>query len=221
MDGFQLAQDDRIEYLGATLSGNPHHHVDARVGACRRAFYVLQGAGLCNQGLNPDSIRYLWMAAVRPVLTYGAPCVTLSKSAKDKLDKCQTKLLKSVLGLRSFCRNTPLLQALRIKTVSETICGTQRDIVKSIMRNDSRGLKFYSYLLSIDYTDAHTVFGNVYKNCLDNNISLVNYIYNDSYSSQIKRAMPYCEDGLIDSVKLVLFDEFYDPYLLNLLLSPF
>ena len=70
LGGDRLLQEDRIQYLGAVLSESPHHHVDSRIAACRCAFYAMQGAGLCKQGLNPDGVRYLWHAAVRPVLLY-------------------------------------------------------------------------------------------------------------------------------------------------------
>ncbi|KAK2151278.1 hypothetical protein LSH36_368g01034, partial [Paralvinella palmiformis] len=75
LGGCKLAETDIIQYLGAVISDNPFHHIESR--ACRRAFYALQGVGLCKRGTDPDTIRYLWMTALRAVLTYGIPCKIL------------------------------------------------------------------------------------------------------------------------------------------------
>ena len=50
-------------------------HVDSRISACRRAYYAMQGAGLCNNISDADAIAYLWNAAIRPVLMYGINCI--------------------------------------------------------------------------------------------------------------------------------------------------
>ena len=52
----------------------PNIHVDNRISAGRRAYYAMQGAGLCNNVTDADAIAYLGNAAIRPVLTYGINC---------------------------------------------------------------------------------------------------------------------------------------------------
>jgi len=71
----------------------------------------------------------------------------MSKKAIESLEKCQTKLLKAALGLKSYCRNTPILQAMNIKRLSQFIGESQRDVMKSLIRNETKGLKFYYYIL--------------------------------------------------------------------------
>ena len=78
---------------------------------------------------------------------YGVACLSLSKKALNLLEKCQSKLLKTALGLKAYCRNTPLFKAINIKCISQTINENQRDILKSCMRTDSKGLQFYAYIL--------------------------------------------------------------------------
>ena len=218
----KLDESDRVEYLGAVVSDNPCHHVMARVSACRRAFYALQGAGLCKRGTNPNTIRYLWTAALRPVLMYGVPCMKMSKKALDMLEKCQTKLLKSALSLKSYCRNTPLLQALNIQRIETTVHTTERDILKSCLRTDTKALKFYSHILSnSEYTTNDLCSRSVLqsRNC---DINIVQYIFDDNYSRAIKRQyIPAGQDGLVDSIKMILTNGFYDVHMLHLLLSPF
>jgi len=106
----KLPEVDRIQYLGAVLSDNPRHHAESGISTHRRAFIALQGAGLCKHGTDPDTIRYMWISALRTVLTYGVACLHTSPNGMDLLEKCRTKLLKAALSLKTFCRNTPLLQ---------------------------------------------------------------------------------------------------------------
>ena len=76
LNGTKLTETDSVTYLGVTLSYvKPNMHVDNRISACRRAYYGMQGAGLCNNITNADAIAYIWNAAIRPVLTYGINCI--------------------------------------------------------------------------------------------------------------------------------------------------
>ena len=45
-----------IDYLGATIGNNCSSvHVNNRISSCRKAFFALQGEGLCREGLNTDA----------------------------------------------------------------------------------------------------------------------------------------------------------------------
>ncbi len=177
---------------------------------------------MCKGGVNPETVRYLWVAALRPVLTYGVSCSHMLRKAIDSLEKCQTKLLKAALCVKYYCKNTPLLQALNIKKIFETINENQRDTLKSFMRGNSKGLQFYSYMLSRDHYDLSSIAGRTLIQCKRENVSIVKYLYDDSFGRKIKsQKFPAVENGLVDSIKQILVNGFYNPYLLNLLLSPF
>ena len=55
------------------------------------------------------------------LLLYGIHCVNLYKSSISKLEKTQAMLIKTALGIRNSCHNTPLLKALRISSVKKSI----------------------------------------------------------------------------------------------------
>ena len=222
LGGCKLAETDRIQYLGAVISDNPYHHAEPHISACRRAFYALQGVVLCKRGTNPDTIRYLWMTVLRPVLIYGISCMNMPPKTIESLEKCQTKLLKATLDLISYCRNTPILQAMNIKRISQFIGESQRDVVKALIRNETKGLKFYSCILSLGQSDMNSIAGRTMVQCKKDDVSMIRYLYDDIYSSQVKRqCKPVENDGLVDSVKQILVNGFYNPYMLNLLLCPF
>ena len=107
-----LIDKDSIVNVGVTLSNNTKAHTQERIKSTRRALYGLQGAGLGVNGSKPDTIVHIYNTAIRPVLTYGLQCVYQCKTAIDETEKLQCKLLKSSLGLKSYCRHTLLLHAL-------------------------------------------------------------------------------------------------------------
>ena len=135
------------------------------------------------------------MTALRPVLTYEISCMNMSK-------KCQTKLLKAALGLKSYCRNTPILQAMNIKRISQFIGESQRDVIKLLIRNETKELKLYSYILSLRQSDMNIIAGRTMVQCKKDDVSMIRYLYDDTYSSQVKRQCKPVENvGLVDSVK--------------------
>ena len=102
-----LTECDTVKYLGVDLSCiKPHNHVSNRIKSCRNAYFALQGVGLCVNGSSADTIAYVWNTAIRPVLTYGIQCVNMNKKSLQEMEKMQSKLLKSAMGIHKYCRNT-------------------------------------------------------------------------------------------------------------------
>ena len=162
------------------------------------------------------------------MLTYGLHCVWQTKSARDATDKLQAKLLKAALGLKVFSRSTPLLEALKIPKISSTIEIQQLVLFKTMLTSSSRTGYFYKTLIQEHLngsTPGHRdLVSRVNDTCIKYGISLVKYLYDDSYANIMKRAMKHfpVNDGLVDSIRHLL--AFYNPYttnVLNLLLLPF
>ena len=86
--------------------------MNSRIRACRTAFHALQGAGLCNRGLNIETSMYVWSVACKSVLTYACHSMYLNNENLKDLNKLQGKLVKCIVGLSSRYRTTPLLQAI-------------------------------------------------------------------------------------------------------------
>ena len=67
--------------------------------AANKAYYSLQGAGVCRDGVSPFTASHIYTTAVQSSLLYGNDCIYTTKSDMDILDKTQGKHLKSMLGL--------------------------------------------------------------------------------------------------------------------------
>jgi len=76
----RLVEDDNVTHVGAILANDPHSHTTACIKATCRAFYALQGAGLCVIG--SATITHVFNTVVRPVVMYGLECVYQTKQLR-------------------------------------------------------------------------------------------------------------------------------------------
>ena len=222
LNGIDLTWADNVTYLGVKFNSDlkGKHHVNERISKCQRAFYALQGVGLCKNGCNVDVKKQVWNSIMVPTLTYGLECINLKKSDIHELDVLQSKLIKAALGLPKFCRNTPLLHALNVPHISEVIKGRQINLLYQIFVSDSKSRCFYSHLLNSSTKDRqNTLIDKVLK---INNSSLCSILFNNKCRSQLYNSFKSINcnnDGLCDSVKFLLFSN--DINRIVALLKPF
>ena len=228
LEGTLLEESDHVSHLGVILSDNPRRHTDSRIKAAKRAFYALQGAGLCTNGSSPDTIAHIFSTAVRPVLLYGLESVHQSKQAKKDAEILQGKLLKAALGLKTYSRNSPLLQALKIPSVGQSIELQELTLFRSMFLSRSRSQRFYKFLLTQRFKGCklskRNILHRILNSCDKYDIAFYDYICTKSYLKGIKRDLKkYTEDGIADSVSYILqtYASQNDRSLLNALLSPF
>jgi hypothetical protein len=189
LDGIQLDETDSIVYLGVTLTNDTTSHAAERIKAARRAFFALQGAGMCVNGLNPDTIVHLYNTAIRPVLMYGLQCVYQNKTAMEGTEKIQGKLLKSALGLK----NTPLLDALKIPRIAKSVEVQELLLFRTMFMSNSRTCHFYQYLLSRHLNgyalSKKCMLSRVMRTCHKYDISVIKLICDSKYALLIHCAI--------------------------------
>ena len=104
IDNAGLATQHGLDYLGTVLSkDNGKEHASSRIKSSNRAYFSLQGAGLCQSGLAPHTSAHVYQTAVRCGLLYGCSSIYMNKSGLLELDKTQGKYLKSMLGIGYNC----------------------------------------------------------------------------------------------------------------------
>ena len=133
LDGKPLREDKTVTYLGTSLSESINDHVNARVQSVSRAFFGLQSAGLCTNGVTSDAAAHMIKVAIQLVLVYGCATININPGAIKKLEKTQRRLVKSALGLTKYCRNTPLLNALGIRTIRQILNNNQLSILRNAL----------------------------------------------------------------------------------------
>ncbi len=110
-----------------------------------------------------------------------------------EVEKIQCKFIKSSLGLNSFCRNTQLLQALKIPRVSDSFALQELRLFKTMFLSRSYTSAFYGhmykqYLRGYSLSPRNLMY-RVAKSCEIHNISLVRYICDIKYASSQRRSI--------------------------------
>ena len=207
MEGVVLKQEDALTYLGAVLKGDGGSaHTDRRVLSAQKAFYSLQGAGLCHKGVDPSVASHLYSVGVRTVLLYGCEALHLSRRCLKKLETCQGKLIKSFLALRKSSDNSPVLQALGIPTVSASIGHSSLNLLRSSILFNSNATRFYCHLLSHPNLCSSLLVSRCHKFLQNCEIDFTSFVFNHDYYMSVKSAAAEEADGLSDSIKMLLTD---------------
>ena len=220
-----LKEASEVKHLGVILSNNTRSHAESRIQAARRAFYSLQGAGLCANGCDPHTVSYIYSTAIRPVLTYGLESTYQGSTAMNEVEVLQSKFLKTSLGVKYYCKTTPLLQALNIERVSTFVDIQKLSLYKSMFLSTSRTSKLCKFLLVKALQGAlssqKNLVSSVLEICKRHGFSLVRLLCEKGYQRQCKKVMKFNQMcGLADSVKFCLFKS-RDILTINNLLSPF
>ena len=193
-----------IDYLVAVLhSDKGARHCDKRMKSAQKAFFGLQSAGLHFRGVEPAVAAKLYSVGVRSIMSYGCETMTMKKSAIQKMETMQGKLVKSFLGLRKHSRNTPLLTALKIPSICETIVHQSASLLRSCLLFPSRASQFYSFLIQ---SSSHSRCLTLVDRCLtsDRSLDVCRLVSDDSY---IRGFKSYHEpNGLVDSIVLLMSD---------------
>ena len=108
--------------------------------------FLLKGFGVCKDSVNPETMTHIFNTAIRHVLTYGLHCVHQNKAALEDTEKLQCKLLKVALGLKRHCKNTPLLEALKIPRISTSVEIQELVLFRSMFLSTSHTSQFYHFL---------------------------------------------------------------------------
>ena len=209
LQGTQLTETSEIKHLGVILANNSKSHAEARIQAARRAFYSLQGAGLCVKGCNSETIAHIYNTAIRPVLTYGLECVFQGSTVMGQVEATQSKFLKASLGIKLNCRTSPLLQALNVDKVMSSVEIRKLSLFKSMFFSSSRTNVLYKYLLTCalrgSLTSQKNLVLSVIKICEKYQLSLAKLVMENSYFRVCKRTIkfrPQC--GIADSTPFIL-----------------
>ena len=166
LDGHDLKINHNVNYLGAVLDNvKGKSHVSNRIGSCHKLFYALQGAVLCNTGLNVDTATYIWSNTCKNVLLYACESIFLSKQRKQDLDKLQARLIKCIIGIGPSHKTTPLLQALKIQNISDAIDYNNIVLLRNIICASSAARNLNCHMLQYNRNCKGTLVNRVSLIC--------------------------------------------------------
>ena len=199
----------RSEHLGVTLDSRltAAVHVDRRVKRARAAFYGLVPAGMLAKNLCPPDKTFLWKTVVLPALMYGCSTAPLRPSDVDRLDAMQASCVKVAFGLPRSAHHTALLTAAGLAPVRETLRGAIFSTFRSAMTAQHRlnqAMVTSLAKLALCPKDLEGSFLlHVYHMC-NRNFRAVMELAAGGPVDIDRVQVPLVEDGLTDSIRLVL-----------------
>ena len=76
----QLVLTESISYLASYLgNNNGKYHISDIISSCRKSYYSLQGAWLCDKDLSVEAATYVWLSTCNNVLLYVCNSLHLGK----------------------------------------------------------------------------------------------------------------------------------------------
>ena len=106
-----------------------------KFGAVERAFFSIRRIGLHSGLIHPECLGFIYRQFCQSIYTYGLEVITLSKSLLKNINTRQGILLKLSLGLPKFSRNTLLLRALGVLSISELYTKSKIQFLEQIKKN--------------------------------------------------------------------------------------
>ena len=209
VSGFKLTVVDQVEYLGAYV-GNKcvDKHIEMRFRKFRRSFYGLQGAGLCNNGLDINTAIHVFKSACQSVVTYGCEALYLSKRNRKELDIAQGKLIKCLVGLGPKYRNTSLLQALQVHPVSHIIDVNNISLLHNIMMYNSAARSFNLAMFRKKCACPSLLINRVRSICSSRGIDMCKLLFSETCFRKEKTILLQKNannvNGTVDTIRVLL-----------------
>jgi hypothetical protein len=118
--GKQLPHVESFVYLGLPVGDhkNVEKFVEEKFRKTCRAYYSLSGIGCRVNGLEPYTNAFVYRTYCQPIVCYGLEMLHIRKSKLKDYDSTQATLIKNSTGLSKYVRTTPLINALKVRSIT-------------------------------------------------------------------------------------------------------
>ena len=100
------------------------------------ASHELATLGLDSNSMPVDLKLKLITIYCRPALLYGVADCKLSEQDVNELQSIEARILKKSLGLSKYCKTQPLLDALKVRSIEDTIKERKTSFLLQLMNNE-------------------------------------------------------------------------------------
>ena len=171
-----------------------------------RSLYTLYSLGCKANGLNYYLIANIYKKFCQSIFYYGLETNYIRKECLNMINTRQNILLKNTFGFSKYCKTTPLLNAINIKSILQLYDEYKIIFLKQIKRNQLTK-NIYDFLL-LKYNSgirpSRESYFNILKQlCIKYKLDFVNIniktsieIINCNYASS--------NDGLVDSLRFLI-----------------
>jgi len=114
---------ESIKYLGVMVNNsfNNQEHIDKRTKLAYSNLSNLYTTGVLNKMMCVSTKISLLKIYIKPLLYYGLEALDLNKSEINDIKKCESSIVKQLMGISKYCHTEELFSALSIETTEESI----------------------------------------------------------------------------------------------------
>ena len=202
----EILTKSSMEILGINFDSSCKYttHVQNRISASRRSMYKLSAVGFQYPGLHTSVKTYLWKSVCAPTMLYGMDCIPLSRSDIAHLKSAQGTIIKNVMGIKKRHHHSNLLNALRIPSVSESICKNTFNFYNRVFQHSSPVQEIQSRLLSYYLLTNKVIKNTLLDKMLSYGLKPIKCIYDPG-----KYVIPCHSNGISDSLYYLTFHDNY------------
>ena len=207
LDGQTITLSEETTILGVNLTNNlkAKSHIKNRIRACNQSVFKFTTAGLSYPGLNCEVKTHIWNTVNCPVLTYGLETLHITNSEMGDLRSAQGSIVKRGLGLSKRSHYHRVLQACNITPIEEVIAENAARLYHNIFQCDTPAKEFQCLLLSSYVLTGKAEIGTLLDRVIKAGHNPLNLIINKPTFSRHTTN----EDGLVDSLRQLLYHENY------------
>ena len=198
---------ENMDILGVTFNNNVRYddYVSTRIQKAKRSMFSISNIGMSYPGLNTKSKVHLYKTICLPTLIYGMDCLSLSVNNVAKIQSAQGNIMKYVCGLSKRSHHSSFLQALGVVDANTLINDYNKSVFTRIFQNDSPTRNLCVYFIDLFITHNILIPGTLVNRIVDMGISPTSLIFSCCNSSKAL----YTADGLVDSLRCMLYNDNY------------
>jgi hypothetical protein len=207
VEGKAIDLSEEIDVLGVTFDSKSkfEKHVLNRTQSCRKNIFRLTSVGMSYPGLSTNVKTYLWKSMGSPVLLYGMEAISLTNMCIKSLETCEGTIVKKLMGLNKRSHHSALFNALGIKQSNKIISERSAGLFYRIFQVDTPLLTLQSILLAKYLNNNLVVKGTLIDRLVRSGLDPTII----AFEKPKDKTKPETEDGLVDSLKFLLFHENY------------
>jgi hypothetical protein len=211
--GKVIPNTDGLEYLGLPIGDNNYtdSFIQNNFRSVEKAFYSIRSIGLHKEFSNPLCISFIYKQYCQSIFNYGLELLPISKTLMKQLETRQGLLIKNVLGLSKYSRNSPLLDALSISKITK-LYYKFKFLFRTQIKKNYFVENFYSKLKThyLTVKPPKQSYINQYNELskIINTVNL-NEINRKDFYSKLELIFSEKNKGLVDSVRFIVhrYDE--------------
>ena len=119
--GGPLRKVVNFDYLGLPIGTTEYteNYFETKFRTVEKSFYSIRRVGIHKGFWFPNTLGFIYKQYCQSIFNYGLELIHINKGQIKRLESRQASLFKVTLGISKYCRNKPLLEALRVSTLEE------------------------------------------------------------------------------------------------------